>query len=426
MRRTVLRIALFLVGLASPLNAQTQKRLWVLEQPDRIAEYDLNTFAPKQSLSLPPEILRHPENLAINNKGEMLFASKRYEVAFSPEQNSKLWFWNGHTSTLLDRGLLRIRTSVGPNFSVVEAIPQPFLSVDGAHLLWFANVFKRLEQKNEESESAMDVWVTTIFRAWQTDLAGGGKEQVAAFQFPTCKCTTGSCEESCPEASFWVPDEGVIDFFIVTHWIPGQLGPDYQSSFLYQKSGGKWSEKKLPHPMDPMLDAANGGAIIIEANADAGCCGWVNESDDQTLLTGDGKTTVLFDERERFHNADYDVSFYTPIGKLAPKLDFIALEIASTARAGDEIRLSSDGKPNAGELAQIQQALADLPAVEVLSLEQPPKRTTRLPHASLVGWLNDNEILVIEDQQLVAFNISTGSKRRSEIKVPKWSYVFLR
>jgi hypothetical protein len=58
-------------------------------------------------------------------------------------------------------------------------------------------------------------------------------------------------------------DDGVDDFFVVTDWIPGQIGSTYQASFLYRKSEGKWSRSKLPKGIERLLDAAQGGMTIV-------------------------------------------------------------------------------------------------------------------------------------------------------------------
>ena len=49
-----------------------------------------------------------------------------------------------------------------------------------------------------------------------------------------------------------------------------------------------------------------------------------------------------------------------------------------------------------------------------------------IPHATLVGWLNDREVLIIEDGLLVSFNIADHSRRKSQIKVAKQEYAFVR
>lgn len=418
-------IVYVLVCVASLLPAQTGKRVWVLKEPNEIVEYDPATWAMRQSVKAPSEALKNPQALVINCKGQMLFApnfanGEKVTALVAPNSEQKLWFWNGQATATVGRGATRKAVPAGPDVSVTETIPLPFLSADGDHLFWFANETRTLQRENVELS------VTTTFRAWRTDLAGGRVEELATYAFPECRCDTGVCSETCPEASFWFPDGGVDNFFIATHWIPGQIGSEYQASFLYQKSQGKWSEKKFPHAIERILDAAENGGTVIEAMPDSGCCGWDNESNDETLLTRNGKTVVLFDERARYKNPNYDVSFFTSKGSLSPDLSAVAMTITSTAQPGEAVRLSADGQADPEELARIRKALADLPAVEIVSATDPPKRAALLPHATLVGWVNDKEVLIVEDHVLVAFNVATGNRRKSEIKVPDDSQVFLR
>ena len=104
----------------------------------------------------------------------------------------------------------------------------------------------------------------------------------------------------------------------------------------------------------------------------------------------------------------------------------VALTITATNEAGGEIRLADAGKSNAAELSRIQQVLAELPAVEILRLDDPPKRIAIIPQVRLVGWVNDQEILLVENDQLVAFNLLSSTRRVSRIKVIKPYYAFLR
>jgi hypothetical protein len=410
-----------LLGATLHADAQTGKRLWVLQAPDQIVEYDLHTFAPKLSLKLPPEALQHPENLLINRQGQMLFSFPPLQDA-SDLPADKLWLWDGQAGQLLARGVTRRRTPAGDNLAVLEAVPACMLSADGAHLYWFENRFQKLSDKGNN----VDLSVITTYRGWRTDLEGSQPQPLASVTLPKCECGTSVCSETCPEAIFWAPNEGVDDFFLVTLWIPGQIGSTFQSSVLYQRSGDKWTAKPLPAPLEQVLDAAGQGSVLLSVITDAGCCGWDNESDDRTLLWRDGKSTVVFDEREHYHNDNYDVSFFTTNARLSPDRHAVAYTVAATAPAGAEIRLADSGQPAPEELARIQQALRELPAVEMVRLDPQPKRAAVIPHATLVGWLSDKEILVLADQELQVFD--TGGHRRTEsrIKVSNPSWVFLR
>jgi len=75
-----------------------------------------------------------------------------------------------------------------------------------------------------------------------------------SYAFGACKCETSVGSETCPEASFWWPDGGVGNFFVMTQWVPGQVGSDYQASFLYRDAGGGWSSTKLTHATEEVLD----------------------------------------------------------------------------------------------------------------------------------------------------------------------------
>jgi len=69
------------------------------------------------------------------------------------------------------------------------------------------------------------------------------------------------CSETCPEASYWPPDEGVGDFFVMTEWVPGQIGSEYHGSSLYWKADGKWVANKLP-AIEKVLDLLPAAAML--------------------------------------------------------------------------------------------------------------------------------------------------------------------
>lgn len=425
--KTMAKMALSLLCLSLSANAQPGKRLWVLQEPNGIVEYDPSSFVLRSSHQVPAEIFQSPQDLQINGKGQMLFlpATVREPDGLVHESsNPRVWFWDGSAAKFLNRTITNTQVPSGGNVLFSSAKPRCFLSANGAHLLWFENRLKIMQTP----DVGQDISTNTIFHAWQTDLSGEHPEDIATYTFAPCKCETSVCSETCPEASYWLPDNGIDDHFITTNWIPGQIQSEYQASFLYRKSAGGWLATKLPHAAERVLDSASDGSelVLIEAILDGGCCGWVNESDDQTLLTRKGKTLVLFDEFQQYQNQDYDVSFFTANAMLSPDFILAALTVTATNEPGSEIRLSDAGKANVAELSRIQQALAELPAVEVLRLNDPPKRTAMIPHARLVGWVNDQEILLVENGLLVSYNVVSGRRRKSEIKVSRESYAFLR
>jgi hypothetical protein len=149
------------------------------------------------------------------------------------------------------------------------------------------------------------------------------------------------------------------------------------------------------------------------------------------LLRLNGKVLTVFDELAAYKNADYDVSFYTQNGKLAPGLGLVAMTIVSTSKPNTPIQLAEQGQANPEESQAIRKALLNLPAVEVKSVdarnsEAVQRRLAFLPHSTLVGWLSDKEILIIQDHFLVAHNVESGSSRKSNIRVEDYEHVFLR
>ncbi|HEV3039243.1 MAG TPA: hypothetical protein VHA33_15820, partial [Candidatus Angelobacter sp.] len=103
-----------------------------------------------------------------------------------------------------------------------------------------------------------------------------------------------------------------------------------------------------------------------------------------------------------------------------------AMTIAATAQANKPIQLSEQGQANPEESKQIRKAVAEVPAVEVKSMEDLPRRIAFLPHAALVGWISEKELLIVEDHVLVAYNVGTGARRKSAIRVEDAARVFLR
>ena len=225
-----------------------------------------------------------------------------------------MWFWNGRTATTIEQGVTRASVKEGSNFVVTETVPVPYLSADGKYLLWFANRSRRLQREE------VDLSTITTWQFWRTDLTGSIREELTSSKFPDCHCTTGSCEENCPYGVVWVPEDGVGKCFLLTQFVAGQTQSVYMASSRYQEEEGKWIANPVSPPLRRVLDAASDGNVIVEAIPDTGCCGWVNQSNDQTLLRMYGKTSTAFDEQATFKNPDYDVSFYTSNARLSPEI----------------------------------------------------------------------------------------------------------
>ncbi|MGA9542012.1 MAG: hypothetical protein WBQ85_00470 [Candidatus Sulfotelmatobacter sp.] len=419
MRKLIPVLCVVLV-LAASLAAQSW-RLWVLRPPGEMVEYDPATFTAKQTVKVPAEAASSPQNVSVNHLGQMLFAAPvslpLTEGDLATEQ--KVWFWDGHAATSLARDISRTTATVGSNLAITESAPVPFLSADGIHLDWFSNQARRLQR------DGVDLSTKTTWLSWQTDLAGASHQDLATIAFPDCPCPTGGCEETCPYGEVWVPDQGMGKFFLLTQFVSGKTQPLYKATSLYEENAGKWAPTPINPPLRRGLDAANASSIL-EAIPDTACCGWQNQSDDQTLLHLHGKTLTVFDEQATYKNPDYDVSFYTQNGKLSPDLASVAFTIVATSQPNTPIQISEQGQASPEESQRIRKALLDLPAVEVKSTEDVPRRIAFLPHATLVGWISDKEILIVEGHLLVAYNVAKGTRRKSAIRAEDAAHVFLR
>jgi hypothetical protein len=418
--QTPITIFCVLLFLTASLAAQS-KRVWVLRAPGEAVEFDPATFAEKQTVKIPAEAVASPQNFSVNHLGQMLFVESAAlpltEGDFTAER--KVWFWDGRTASTLTRDVSRTTSTAGSNLSIAESAPVPFLSADGTHLYWFSNQARRLQR------DGVDLSTKTTWLSWRTDFAGAGRKDVASVALPECSCPTGGCEESCPYGEVWVPDDGVGKFFLLTQFVAGKTQPIYKATSVYQESTGNWSAAPFDPPLRRVLDAPDADTIL-EAIPDTACCGWENQSNDQTLLHLQSKTVTVFDEQAAYKNPDYDVSFYTENGKLSPDLGSVALTIVATSKPNTPIQLAEQGQANPEESQRIRKALQDLPAVEVKSVGDSPRRIAFLPHATLLGWMSDKELLIVEGHLLVAYNVASGTRRKSSIRVEDAGRVFLR
>jgi hypothetical protein len=419
MRRKALT-ATVILALSICALAQN-KRLWVVRPTGEAIEYDPATFLEKQTVKIPAEAAGSLSAFSVNSAGQMLFSQPAalplMESNFSAER--KVWFWDGHQASTLTRDISRSTSTAGSNLVITESAPTLFLSSDGKSLFWFSNQARRL-QRDGVDLSTKNTWLS-----WRTDLAGGNRQEIASVAIPDCSCPTGGCEETCPYGAVWVSPGGVGKFFLLTQFVTGQTKPLYKSTSLFEENAGKWTSTPIDPPLRNVLDVPDPG-VILEALPDTGCCGWSNESDDQTLLHLHGKTLNVFDELEAYQNPDYDVSFYSQNGRLSPDLKSVALTVVSTSKPNTPIQLAEQGQANPQESQRIRKSLGDLPVVETKSVGDLPRRLTFLPHAELVDWLSENEVLIVEEHLLVVYNVASGTRHKSTIRVEDAAHVFLR
>ena len=411
--------------LVSAARAQSPKQLWVLQEPDKIVEYNVTTFAAGRTVKVPRRLPEHPEYLTINAEGQMVFLPPKgtwWATGELATAADRMWFWDGHQAKESKLEGAKTRGDSEGKPTVTETALQWFLSDGGDSLFWFENRFEKVMDESDLERS-----VRSTSRVWRTDLTGGNPETITSLSFPgSCQCETGICSETCPEWYFWAPDGVVGDFFFVTRVTPGQLGSTYHESLLYQRSGQVWQSKKLPQPIERPLTGSEKGEILVAAVPDGGCCGWDNESNDQTLLLRNGKMSVLYDEFDRYNNRNYDVTFFTADARLASGNTMLAYTVVSTARTASEIRLSAGGKENAEELARVRKAIAELPAVEVVQTGIQSRSATMIRHAALVGWVNDGEILVAQDGRLAVYDTRGSKRKETTIRVRSAADAFLR
>ncbi len=389
--------------------------VWILGADGKMSEYDGTDFHPwRTGLALPAGARQHPENISISRRGTVIFAD-----TIAGTHLRRLWSSNNYAHELTGGSQ---ETRPGNNGRSIEtwATPVVYFSDDGARFYWFEN------RMTVTSGGEGNISRTGEFASWTTDLRGENLNPVVSFALAECKCDTGACEETCPEISVWAPDTGVSDFFFLTRWVQGQIQTKYQETDLYHLANGRWSARKMADPVELFLDAANGGDFYIAAVPDSGCCGWENESDDVTYVVQRGRQTTFFDERARYHNDDYDVSFMTANARFSPNAGEVAYTVAATAQAEQEIRLSGDGKPNSEELAGIRAALKDLPRVEVVMLSDVSKVSLSLAHSELIGWLDQQRLLVFQGRQLIVVDVASGEAKPTGLAAENMASVFIR
>jgi len=192
-KQRVLPLFLGLLALTAPLLGQG-KRLWVLRTPGEMVEYDLTTFAAKQTVKVPADALKSPADFSVNRLGQMLLVPSATPPVTEQDAAAphKIWFWNGHAASALDQGIEHEVEARGSNQAVTDSEPVPYLSADGSDLYWFSNRERRLD-RDEINLSTSITW-----QAWRTDLSGAGREDVASSKLPDCTCGTGVCDETCP------------------------------------------------------------------------------------------------------------------------------------------------------------------------------------------------------------------------------------
>ena len=382
---------------AQPAAGRT---LWVLQAPDRIAEYDAATFTARRTVTVPRRVVERPEHLAVNTHGQLLAAA-----------DDLIWVWDGGAAR-------EWKVTLAPDVS-----RQWFLAAAGDGLYGLETRLTLTRDRDGVEQS-----VRGAAKLLRTDLSGSNARDVFSLpDLPSCQCETGACSETCPVWIAWAPNAGLGDVVLATRYVEGQLQSDFQESVIYRRRGTAWTPTALSAPIESPLTASGDATLLAAAIGDAGCCGWINESSNQLIVINKGARTVVFDEWARFDNRNYDATFMVSAAELSPSAARLAYTVAADApKANEEIRLSSDGKDNPPELARIRKAVSELPAVEIVEIANPARTRVTIAGAELVGWLDADQILVAQNGQLAVFDRQGSKTRDLPIRVRRAADAFLR
>ncbi|MFB3817019.1 MAG: hypothetical protein ACE147_05085 [Candidatus Methylomirabilales bacterium] len=405
-----------LLGLLRPAEAGgAAPRLFVLQKAaGGIVEHDLQSLQALRLIRVPPETFARDHPVIVSRPGQVLISFHHPDGLAIPARH---WLWDGRAGRFLDPRV------PSPGDADGWGYPRGLLSADGGEPFWYQTLMPGTGQN-----------VRPAFRLFRGDSGDRATATVLTRTFPECACTTGACSESCPVGEAWAPQGVVDDFVFVTYFVPGQLQPSYESTVLLVKQAAGWAARPWPEPVQLFLDAAQGGAMTVEASPDAGCCGWVNESSDTTLVRRAGRPLAIFDEFRRYRNERYDLSFFSanaaisrdgrrvahtvacsqdPVGPSAP------LRVASSVPEREAL--------TPAEIAKLTELIARHPLVEIVALDPPSRPPVRIPGVSLIGWLSGDEVLVFRDRKLHVADARDGRLVRTlPITVEKAGRVFLR
>jgi hypothetical protein len=410
-RQILLALGIVAGFSCAPLaRAVPEVTLWVVQPPGELVAFEPSDFSRIGGVRIPPAAFDDPSQLAVNGHGQFLVRL----------DDQHLWLWDGAKARTLPVVPASERASSA--FHAVGGTPtrQWLLGDDGTSLFVVEGVARAPDDAGSDT-------CETPLRMSQTDLSQRLRQDVFARTVRPCRkhMFLAAETEPCPDPSVWVPDGVVRSCAVLTHWeqmggLPEESPPDASCvRTLYISTAGGWRASELTQLQseEPLLDISSDGSAWVQPESDGGCCGWSNDSSDQTVF-GDADTTeIVFDEWSTFHNQDYDVSFYTDEARIAPDARHIAFTVRATEGAAAEIRLSAEGHADSLELNSIRASLAELPLVMVVRTRPRSAEVLRLPHVELVGWAGDSEVVVVDDGYLATVNMYTGQRRRSDIPV---------
>ena len=389
----------------APCAAVPSVTLWVVQPPGEVVAFDLANFARVGGVRIPQPAFEDPAKLSINGKGQIL-------VTLDADH---IWLWDGDSARTLPSSPRSLPKICAPNDS---SLAQWLLGDDGKSLFVLMGTTRQVPAPDS---------LPTRLVAYETDLHQ--RQRATVFDRVNKPCLwsewLSGMTDVCPDPEIWAPGGVVRGYFVLTHWEqrpPRSASEELPKSdvltTLYRQRPTGWRASDLQNfSIAPLLDAGGDGSTWVQRIPDYGCCGWNNGSNDQLLLTAPDTNIVLFDERSRFHNPDYDVSYFAANAGIAPDGERAAYTLRATAHSAAGIRASAEGHADTLELAAIRDSLAQLPLVLVHDLRPTPTLRLELPHAVLIGWLSKSELLVVQDDRLVAVDVLTRRRRFPDVSI---------
>jgi hypothetical protein len=247
-------LACVLGSLSASLAAQS-KRLWVLRAPGEAVEYDASHVCREAN----GEGSAGSRDLAqrtfpVNHLGQMLFAAPAVFAARGRRSRSRekslVLGWSHRTT--LTREVARTTATAGSNLAITESAPVPYLSEDGAHLYWFSNQARRLQR------DGVDLSTKTTWLSWQTDPAGGARQEVASITLPDCPCPHRKLRRNLPLRASVGSRRWGGKFFLLTQFVSGKLSLRTNRLPCIGKCW-QWAAAPINPPLKRVLDAANAG-----------------------------------------------------------------------------------------------------------------------------------------------------------------------
>lgn len=406
------------------------KRLFVLHpEAGILTEYDPSGLTPEHQITIPgykgyqryraPAYRFRPstQDVLVNASGHILYYEDR--VKHDPINGRKLnvrtiSYWNGkkwrHAEVSYPEG--------------IDLISVPFLDEKENVFYWYVNTGIETYVRSDANFPAL--YVNNDFELYRFYFRDQlVQERIIKIGFDECFCGTGVCEETCPVGRITTANGIIQPILSVQHFISGQLGSEIRGTTYYVQHGNQWVEKSKAELQHERF------LKIIE---DAGCCGWVNESNDQLIVDDGRENFIIYDEYRHFDNQNYDISFYIFNADFSLDRQKVAYTIRPCCKPFDTIRFSSDtfdksqGREyiDSEDRKKIKQVLDTLPLVEVSTIQAPPKIKATIRNAILSGWMDNDRLVLVKDRKLAIFSLLNKTIQTSLIQVESIHQVYLR